>query len=142
MEKTKMRQNDGKLYSEIRKQHEKSCEAQSNPYGALSVNTAGIWAELDMAEQEFPVRFATDGEIVVNGKAAYEWFEKWFGTWAKAHPEFFHSIKRDCQHRLVKTEDCGFPTWIECEKHIDLAIYDCCSNCNQYSPVNGKLSGE
>ncbi len=102
------------------------------------MNTASLLSVLEEAQQEFPVSFATDGEIIVNGKKAYEWYEKWFGTWAKTHPEYFHSVKRDCQHRLKKTGDCGFPTWIECEKHIDMAQYDCCANCNQYSPVVSK----
>ena len=97
-----MRENDGLLYRKIRAEHEKLCESKSNPHGTLSVNTACLWGELDMAEQEFPVRFTTDGEILVNGKDAYEWFEKWFGTWAKKHPEFFHSVKRDCQYRVKR----------------------------------------
>lgn len=128
-----MRENDGLLYKEIRKEHEKVCESKSNPNGTLSVNTACLWSELDMAEQEFPVRFATDGEILVDGKDAYEWFEKWFGTWAKKHPEFFHIVKRDCQFRIEKRTEEGFFEGIDCTKGIDMARFDCCSNCKAYS---------
>lgn len=135
-----MRENDGLLYKKIRAQHEKSCE--NDDIHSLSVNTACLWSELDMAEQEFPVRFATDGEILVNGKDAYEWFEKWFGTWAKKHPEFFHIVKRDCQYRVKREENAGLNTWIECSKGLDHAEYDCCSNCNQYSPVVNKESSK
>jgi hypothetical protein len=132
-----MRQNDGKLYKDIRKQHEDSCENDGQIH-SLSVNTAGLWCVLDMAEQEFPVSFATDGEIIVDGKAAYEWYEKWFGTWAKTHPEFFPSVKRDCIHRIKREEDEGLSTWIECNKGLYMAEHDCCANCTDYSPVPNK----
>jgi hypothetical protein len=135
-----MRENDGLLYRKIRVEHEKLCEANSNPHGTLSVNTACLLCELDMAEQEFPVRFATDGEILVNGKDAYEWFEKWFGTWAKKHPEFFHIVKRDCQYRVKREENEGMHSWIECSKGLDHAEYDCCSNCTEYFQVASNLT--
>jgi hypothetical protein len=125
-----MRQNDGKLYKDIREQHEKSCENDGKIH-SLSVNTACLWGCLDMAEQDFPVYFNDIGEPEINQKEAYKWFLKWFGTWAYKEWEKENPIREPCKFLLEDND--AFER--ECTKGIDLAEFHSCHRCNQYSPV-------
>jgi hypothetical protein len=47
-----------------------------------------------------------------------------------------------CQFLVIKTENQGLAEWKECSKGIDLAGFNACDRCNQYSPVTARTDGE